>query len=321
MRMCTGKALLLVCIFWVLGMPMAHAAPGDIHIVFIPKSSDQVFWELMRAGVDRAVQEDPHIKLTWRGPAHNDDTEAQIKIVQLYTKAGVDAIVIAPTDRARLVEPIKKAVAMGISVISVDSGLDGNQHVNFVTSDNQAGGQLAAKTLSGLLQKTGRVAVFRTVEGSASTDDRAQGFLDYMKANAPGISVVADVYGGGSAGMARHNAAKLLAANPGLDGVFAVNESATDGILRALRAAGLSGKLRFIGFDATDFLITGLDRREIDGLVIQNPRQMGYLGIKAAVDAVRKVAIKGKTLFTETTLVTRMNYKSAPIQTMMCSHC
>ena len=92
-------------------------------------------------------------------------------------------------------------------------------------------------------------------------------------------------------------------------------------MLRALRAAGLSGKLRFVGFDATDFLITGLDRREIDGLVIQNPRQMGYLGIKAAVDAVRNVAIKGKTLFTETTLVTRMNYKSAPIQTMMCSHC
>ncbi|MEO8731995.1 MAG: substrate-binding domain-containing protein [Rhodoferax sp.] len=302
-------------------MPVAHAAPDSIHIVFIPKSSDQVFWELMRAGVDRAVQEDPRIKLTWRGPAHNDDTEAQIKIVQLYTKPGVDAIVIAPTDRARLVEPVKKAVEQGIPVISVDSGLDGNYHVNFVTSDNEAGGQLAAKTLAGLLNKTGRVAILRTVEGSASTDDRARGFLAYMKASAPGISVVADVYGGGSAGLARHSAAKLLAAQPPLDGVFAVNESATDGMLRALREAGLAKKLRFIGFDSTEFLLTGLEKQEIDGLVIQNPRQMGYLSVKAAVDAVHHVASKNKILFTDTSMVTRANYKSAAIQTMMCSRC
>jgi ribose transport system substrate-binding protein len=321
MRMCPVKAFLSVFTCLAMVIPIARAVEGDIHIVFVPKSSDQVFWELMRAGVDQAVREDVRIKLTWRGPAHNDDTEAQVKIVQAYTKAGVDAIVIAPTDRARLVEPVKKAVEQGIPVISVDSGLDGNYHTNFVTSDNEAGGQLAAKTLSGLLHNSGRIAILRTVKGSASTDDRARGFLAYIKAYAPGISVVADVYGGGSAGMARRSAARLLAENLPLDGVFAVNESSTDGMLRALREAGLARKLRFIGFDSTDFLITGLDQQEIDGLVIQNPRQMGYLSIKAAVDAVHHVASKSKIVFIDTRMVTRENYKNAVIQSMVCSHC
>jgi len=312
--------------FWGLGCLVlvasaVQAAEKDLHIVFVPKSSDQVFWELMRAGVDQAVQEDPHIKLTWRGPAHNDDVDAQIKIVQTYTRAGVDAIVIAPTDRGRLVGPVRKAVEMGIKVIAVDSGLDGDYHVNFVTSNNYAGGQLAAKTLSELLNKKGRVLLLRTVQGSASTDDRANGFLDYMKTKVPGIKVAADVYGGGSAGKARHSAAALLRANKDVDGVFAVNESSTDGMLRALREAGLAGKTWFVGFDTTDFLLAGLDAREIHGLVIQSPNQMGYMSVKAAVAAISNSASKDKTIFTDTTMVTRENYKNPEIRKMMCGRC
>lgn len=307
--------------YCLLALCTARAAEKDVNIVFVPKSSDQVFWELMRIGVDKAVQEDGHIKLTWRGPEHNDDIDSQIKIVQLYTKPGVDAILIAPTDRARLVESVQKAVTMGIKVIAVDSGLDGNQHLHFVTSDNYAGGQLAAKTMAGLLQNQGKVAILRTVAGSASTDERAQGFVDYLKEKAPKITLVADVYGGGSIGKARQSAAQLLAAHPGIDGVFAVNESSTDGMLRALRDKGLAGKPRFIGFDSTDFLLAGLEQQHIDGLVIQNPTQMGYRGVQAAAAAARNQAIPNRTIFTDITLVTRANYKTSDIQKLMCSRC
>lgn len=311
---------MLVGCCW-LTLCTAQAADKDVNIVFIPKSSDQVFWQLMRMGVDKAVKEDGHVKLTWRGPEHNDDTDSQIKIVQLYTKPGVDAILIAPTDRVRLVESVQKAVALGIKVIAVDSGLDGSHHLNFVTSDNYAGGQLAAKTLAGLLQNQGRVAMLRTVAGSASTDDRARGFIDYLKEKAPKITLVADVFGGGSIGRARQSAAQLLAAHPSIDGVFAVNESSTDGMLRALRDKGMAGKLRFVGFDSTDFLLTGLEQQEIHGLVIQNPTQMGYKGVQAAAAAARNQPISSQTIFTDITLVTRANYKTPDIQRLMCSRC
>jgi ribose transport system substrate-binding protein len=55
--------------------------------------------------------------------------------------------------------------------------------------------------------------------------------------------------------------------------------------------------------------------------VIQNPRQMGYLSIKAAVDAVHHVASKSKIVFIDTRMVTRENYKNAAIQSMVCSRC
>lgn len=313
-------ALLLFALWGALSLSCL-AEERKLHVVFIPKSSDQVFWDLMREGVDRAVREDGNVKLTWRGPAHNDDTDSQIRILQAYTVPGVDAILITPTDRARLVEPVRKASAMGIQVIVVDSALDGNFHSNMVATDNVRGGKLAAKHLAELLGNQGRVMVLRTVAGSASTDERAEGFLAYLKENAPKIKVVQDLHGGGSVGKARHSALDMLKKNPGVDGVFAVNESATDGMLRALRDQGLAGKLRFVGFDSTDFLIQGLEQQEINGLVIQNPQQMGYLGIKAALAAARGTPVKDKTIYTDTTLLTRENVRSADIKKLICVKC
>lgn len=309
--------LIISCFVFGISIPNTCAADTPLNIVFIPKSNDQEFWKFMRGGVDKAIQEVGSITLTWRGPSYNDDTDSQIRILQTYIRPGIDAIVIAPTDRVRLEEPLKKAAAQGIKLIVVDSGVNGSAHQNFVTTDNFAGGQLAAKHLSELLNSHGRVLLFRTVAGSASTDDRGDGFIKYLKEHAPKVSIVADVYGGGSTGKAFHSANDLLKKYPQLDGIFAVNESATDGMLRALRGAKRAGKIKFIGFDATGFLLDGLDKGEVDGLVVQNPRQMGYLGIKAAVAAIGNQPISDKTIFTDTTMVTKMNSKNPDIRTLL----
>jgi len=305
--------LLLVCIaFW-----MCPAYARDLNIVFIPKSRDQDFWVFMRQGVDRAVQEEGHINLTWRGPAHNDDIDAQIQIVQIYSKPEVDAIVIAATDRVRLAEPIKQAVAQGVKVVAVDSALDGNAHANFVTTDNYAAGRLAAERLANLLKRQGSVALLRTVPGSGSTDDRANGFVDYIRKNAPQITIVADEYAGGTRGKVARSAAELLARFPQVDGLFAVNESTGDGVLRALRQAGLAGQKKFVSFDTTEFLLDGLRKEEIHGLVVQNPRQMGYWSMKAAAAAAGGAPIKNAMILTEAVMVTRENYQKPEIQTLL----
>jgi ribose transport system substrate-binding protein len=100
----------------------------------------------------------------------------------------------------------------------------------------------------------------------------------YLKKNSPKITIAADEYGGGSKGKAYYKAVDLLNVLQQVDGIFAVNESTSDGMLRALREAGLAGKKKFIGFNSTDFLLDGLEKQEINGLIVQNPRQMGYLG-------------------------------------------
>jgi len=311
------KCMLIVFLCFAFMAHPVYAKDENLNIVFIPKSSDQDFWTFMRDGVNKAILETGKVTLTWRGPRYNDDSDSQIAILKMYTRPGIDAILIAPTDRVRLVEPIRKAAALGIKMIVLDSAVDGNYHQNFITTDNYAGGKLAAKHLSELLNGQGRVVVYRTVAGSASTEDRANGFLAYIKEKSPKITIVADSYGGGSRGKSLHSATELLKNTPKIDGIFAVNESSSDGMLRALRNAGLAGHLKFVGFDTTEFLLDGLEKQEIHGLVVQNPRQMGYLGIKAAVAAINNAPNKDRIIFTDTTMVTRGNFKNPEIKALL----
>jgi ribose transport system substrate-binding protein len=313
--------IILGCLFFIT-LPVI-AQGKDLNIVFIPKSNDQVFWDIMRSGVDEAIKEikaQENITLTWRGPSYNDDTDAQIRILQTYSRPNIDAIIIAPTDRERLVAPIQKAADQGIKMIVVDSAVNGTAHQAAITTDNYASGQLAAKHLVNILNRQGRIVVFRIVAGSASTDDRAQGFIDYLQKNAPDMKIIADIYGGGSRGKALHSATELLKETPGIDGIFAVNESATDGVLRALRNASRAGQIKLVGFDTSDFLLDGLKTGEVDGLVIQNPRQMGYLSIKAAVAAINNPVTTTKTTFTEAKLITKENYQAPEIRKLMSAH-
>ena len=292
----------------------------NMNIVFIPKSSDQVFWDIMRSGVNDGLREFDTIDLTWRGPSYNDDTDAQIKILKAYTHPGVDAIIIAPTDKQQLVEPVKKAAAQGIKIIIVDSALNGSVQQNYISTDNYLSGQLAAKRMAATLNNAGNVVIFRIVKDSASTESRAQGFIDHLQKNSPDIKIIGDIYAGGSRGKVLYNASDYLtkiSSTHHIDGIFAVNESATDGVLRALRNMGIAGKVKLVGFDYTDYLVQGLENKDVDSLIIQDPRRMGYLSIKAAVEAIKNTPIKEKIIFTETKLVTKDNYKTPEIITLM----
>jgi ribose transport system substrate-binding protein len=291
------------------------ASAQQMNIVVIPKGSDHVFWDFIRVGVDKAVTEIGNINLTWRGPAFNDDTPSQIKLVELYTRKQMDAIILVPTDKQALLEPVRKATRAGIKVIVIDSGLDGTDHLSFIGTDNFQVGVLAAQHLSSLLGDKGKVLVLRTVKGSASTDRRAEGFLEEIK-NHPEIEVVADEYGGGSLGRSYHFAKKLLEQHSGIHGIFAVNESSTAGMLKALRALNLAAGMQFIGFDASDYLIEGLASGEVEGLIIQNPRQMGYLGVKAAVAALRGEPLAPNN-YTGVVVATPGNYQTPDIHGLL----
>ncbi|MGD8501722.1 MAG: substrate-binding domain-containing protein, partial [Phycisphaerales bacterium] len=97
-------------------------------------------------------------------------------------------------------------------------------------------------------------------------------------------------YGGAtteSAYMASENLlAPLRTADGGLtiDGIFCPNESTAFAMLRALQDGGLAGKVKYVGFDSSDRLVKGLRDGEIQGLVLQDPINMGYLGVKTIME-------------------------------------
>ncbi len=291
--MSTRKQLTVLAL--VLMVFSSSCRQGEIdqreRIALIPKGTTHEFWKSIHQG-GREAADELDVRLLWRGPLREDDRNAQIETMENMINLGVDAIVLAPLDNAALRGPAATAQAAGIPVVVIDSDLDGDHHLAFVATDNRAAGEKGGHHLAELLNGEGRVIMLRYQEGSASTMNREQGFLDAM-AQYPGIEIVsANQYGGATTESAYRASENLLAplrADDGLtiDGIFCPNESTTFGMLRALQDGGLAGTVRFTGFDSSDKLVEALLEGHIDALVLQDPVRMGYMGVKTAVAALR----------------------------------
>lgn len=260
-----------------------------MQIAVIPKGTTHVYWKSVQSGAQRAGAE-LGVDIIWKGPLRENDRGQQIGIVEQFVADRVGALVLAPLDENALVKPVRESAAAGVPVIIIDSGLKatvGKDFASFVATDNHQGGVLAGEALVKLLGGKGKVVLLRYMEGSASTAEREAGFLETMKKN-PDIQVITDNrYAGATAAEAQKEAMNILDQLREANGVFASNESATFGLLLALRQAGLAQKVKFVGFDATPQLVDAMSAGDIDALVAQDPVKMGYEGVKAAVAVAR----------------------------------
>ena len=65
-------------------------------------------------------------------------------------------------------------------------------------------------------------------------------------------------------------------------------------MLLALQDLGRAGQVRFVGFDASEALVEAMRNGEIQGLVVQNPMRMGYLGVKSMVEHLQGEAVEDR---------------------------
>lgn len=257
------------------------------------------------------------VEVIWKGPQKEDDRAQQITVVEDFISRGVDGVVLAPLDERALCRPVRDAVRENIPVVVIDSGLQGSDYVSYVATDNYRGGVMAARELARLLHSNGRIFLIRYQEGSASTTQREQGFLDTLKAEAPGIRLlVQDQYAGTTTESAYQLAENLISRFPDFDGVFCPNESSTFGTLRALQEAGLAGKVVFIGFDSSPKLVQALREGHIQGLILQDPVRMGYLGVKLMTLHLRGQPID-KVIDTGVHIATRDNMDDPEIRPLL----
>jgi len=277
----------------------ANAGGGKrLQIAVIPKGSTHEYWKSIHAGANRAATE-LGVDIIFKGPMTESDLNDQISVVQDFVTKKVDGIVLAPLDQNAMTTHVVEAQKAGIPVVIIDSGVKDVKPVSYVATDNFKAGKMGGERLGKLLNGKGSVIMLRYAEGSASTTDRENGFLEGIK-ETPGIKVVSDnQYGGATTDSAQKASENLLSrfapgGKPAIDGIFCCNESTTFGMLRALQDAKLAGTIKFVGFDSSDALVQALKGGQIDALVLQNPEVMGYTGVKLLVQSIRGQKVDDK---------------------------
>ena len=300
----------------------ASGASKPLTIAVIPKGTTHEYWKSLHAGAIQAAQElekaGQPVEIIWKGPLREDDRELQIQVVEGFVAQGVDGMVLAPLDNEALVRPVEEAVRAGVPTVIIDSDVKTDQKVSFVATDNFKGGELAADRLGELMGGKGKALLLRYQVGSASTEDRENGFLTEMKEKFPGIELVStDQYAGATRETAKRAAENLLNRYGSVvQGAFAPNETSSIGLMLALEEIGKVGTIKQVGFDSGATLVEALKNGKIQGLVVQNPMKMGYLGVKTMVAHLRGEPVE-KRVDTGVSLITPENMSTPESQTLL----
>ena len=176
-----------------------------------------------------------------------------------------------------------------------------------ISTDNVGGGKAAADALVKAMGGAGDVAAISVNPGISTTDQRAQGFAQELK-KYPKVHYLGIQYCNDDQTKASNETSALLAAHSNLKGIFAMNVVSGNGVTTAVKAAGKSGKVKLVEFDAGPPQVQALKAGTIDALIAQYPFGIGQQGVLKAYQYVtgHKAGIL-KHYGTGSAIITRAN--------------
>ena len=284
-------------------------------IAVIPKGTAHLFWLTVRAGAEAGAKEFD-LEMEWNGPPAETDYSRQVQILDSYIARQVDGIALAATEKTALNKSLERAKAANIPVTIFDSGVDSDDYMTFIATNNFEAGQMGARTLAKLIDGKGKVAVVMNAPGSVSTMDRERGFQETIEKEFPGIKIVATQFGMSDRAKAMAAAENMLTAHPDLDGVFASAEPSSVGAAQAVKARNLSGKVKLVTFDSSDGLIEALKENIIQAMVVQDPFKMGHDAVKSLADKLNGQA-PPKRMDLSARVVTKSDLEKPEIQQLL----
>ena len=271
----------------VLALPLLGAAACQRsrrqRIGVVPKATSHLFFVAVHAGVNQAAR-DAGVDVVWNGPNEETDHPRQMQIVDSMVVQRVDALAISATDERALSAPVERAIRAGIPVTVFDSGVNVENYVTFVATDNHGAGCTAARLLAELCGKRGIVGMVMHKPGGTSTVLRERGFEETLAKEFREVRIAARQFGMSDRAKSRAVAENMLTAQPDLAGIFASSEASSIGAIQAITSRGLSGKVKLITFDTSDAHIEALQAGAIDVMLVQDAFRIGYEAVKSLTE-------------------------------------
>ena len=283
------------------------------HLELIVGTKSDNFYVTMECGAEREAKK-LGVSLTVTGPATFSVPE-QKPLIDAAEVSKPDALLVAPTDSAALDPDLLRVQHNGTKIVFVDtSSSDSAIGISRISSDNAAGGKLAADKLGALLGGKGTVAVISVAKGVSTTDARVQGFDAEMAAKFPGIKLLPEQNDDAdSVTTAAQFIEGDISANPDLGGAFAANVITAEGAAAGIDHAHKSGKVQLATFDADPTQMTMLANGTIQLAIAQEPAVEGADGVEQAVDALGGKPVT-KNIATPLIAITPQNMNSPSVK-------
>ena len=259
--------------------------PDKPYVALVSKGFQHQFWQAVQDGAEQAAEEFD-VEITFEGPDSESEVAQQIDMLQTALDRDPDAIGFAALDSQASVPLMTEAQSRGIPVIAFDSGVDSDVPATTASTDNLAAAALAAEHMVELIGGTGKIALVVHDQTSVTGVQRRDGFVEYIEQNAPGVEIVDIQYGGGDQLESTNIATAIIEGNPDLVGLYGANEGSAIGVVNAVQELDRVGEIQVIGFDSGQAQIDAIRDGVMAGAITQNPVDIGYETVKAAVAAI-----------------------------------
>ena len=293
--------LIILClstIYFITCQRGMETGKGKPTIAFVMKTLNNPFFIDMQKGA-RYAADSLGINLIIQAAEREVDAEKQLQIMENLIQRKVAAICITPSGSKEIVPGIGKANRAGIPVLVVDTRIDeqtlkesGGYISTFIGSDNVEGGRIAAEYIVGKLNHHGKIAVLEGIPGHETGGARLKGFRDAIS-KIPGVEVVASQTANWERDQGYNVFQNILQSNPDIEALFACNDMMALGAVEAIAAAGKTGQIIVVGFDAVSDGRIAIQGGQMAGSVAQHPYEMGFVAIKKAMEVINGKVIPG----------------------------
>jgi rhamnose transport system substrate-binding protein len=269
--------------------PGTRAAGQPITVGMMPKLVGIPYFNACRQGAEEAAKE-LGVKLVYDGPI-TADVNKQAETLDTWIIQKMDVLAVAPNDPHALAPTLRKAMKKGLHVLTWDADSDEDSRNFFV---NQATyeqiGYALVDVMAGEIGEKGDVAIITGTLTAANQNKWMEQMRKRIADAHPGMNIAAVKAPGEDQEKAYQVTRDLLRANPDLKGIFGITSVALPGAAKAVRDAGMSGKIAVTGLATPKDMRSFVEDGTVKTVVLWNPVDLGYLTIHAA----KRLAETGK---------------------------
>jgi simple sugar transport system substrate-binding protein len=256
----------------------AFAAPAiaanNIRIIVVSHGqANDPFWSVVKNGVVAAGKE-TGVSVEYRAP-ETFDMVAMSQLIDAAVNQNPAGLVVSIPDASALGPSIKKAVAAGIPVISMNSGSDVSKSLGallHVGQDEETAGKAAGEKLK---EMGGKVALCVNQEvGNVALDLRCKGFSEGFGGKVTVLPV------SNEPAEVRAKVKAALQANGDVDTILALGAgTAGEPSLAAVKDSGKLGKVHVATFDLSPDFLKAVAAGEAAFAIDQQQYLQGYLPV------------------------------------------
>ena len=264
------------------------ADDSQYEIAVVLKTLSSEYWGYVKAGCEAAMN-DLGVKVTVVGPGAESEIEQQVAMIEQQIGAGCDAIIVAPNDAGAAAGALASSIGV-IPVLSVDTNVGIEGQTSFVGTSNVDAAKEGGLWAAAQAGEGANAVIIYGQEGDNTSNMRLEGYK--AACEEAGVTVLETLSGQNTTDGATKTMEDLLNAHPGeIDIVLCHNDDTAIGAMNACKSANVSDMI-IVGFDgnqsAVDLILAG---EMIKATVAQQPYQMGYQAVEAALKAIKGEAV------------------------------